>query len=90
MSSAKGRLFCLGLNELTEITAWISSYLHVKHLDVIPHLGTNTKDDFLIPPLKLGHGWVITTHKNNGRDCLTMRKFQLISGSKKGSQSVGI
>ena len=44
--------------------AWISDYIHSFQWDVITHPCSNFNGGLAKPPLKLGHGWVITSHRN--------------------------
>ena len=46
------------------IRAWISNYIHIKQWDVIIHPCPNFDNDLTKPPLKLRHGWVVTSHIN--------------------------
>ena len=41
---------------------YVSKRDHREHWDVIIHQCCNFNDDFVKLPLKLGHGWVITSH----------------------------
>ena len=43
-----------------------------------------SSDDFVKPPLKLRHGWVITSHIWNGFDCLFIPQSQLDRVNQKG------
>ena len=45
------------------IKARISNYIQVKQWDVITHLWPNFHDGLTKPPLKLWHGWVITSQR---------------------------
>ena len=51
---------------LTEITVWISIYTHNFMWNVITHPCPTFNGGFTKPPLKLGHGWVITSHMKLG------------------------
>ena len=41
---------------------WASNYIHKKQWDLIIHPLPYLSGGFVKPPLKLGHGWVITSH----------------------------
>ena len=43
--------------------AWINNYIHMREWDVIIHPHSNFNGGLVKPPLKLGHGWIITYHR---------------------------
>ena len=43
---------------------WTSHYSHIRQWDVITHPCHNFNGGLTKPPLKLGHGWVITSQMN--------------------------
>ena len=43
-------------------STWMNNYIHVKQWDVITHPCPNFNSGLVKPLLKLGHGWVITSH----------------------------
>ena len=64
VSSAKWRPFCLGLNVLSKIKAWINNHAHHFMSDVITHLCPTFNGSFTKQSLKLSHGWIISPPVN--------------------------
>ena len=48
-----------------KIRTWISNLIHIKEWDVIYHPRPNFNGSFVKLLLKLGHGWVIPSHRKN-------------------------
>ena len=44
-------------------SSWISNHIHIKLWDVITHPCPNFNGSLFKPPLELGHGWIITSHR---------------------------
>ena len=65
-------------NILSEIRVWISNFMSSFRWNVIPYPCFNFQCNLVEQPMKLGHGWIITSHILCGCDQLLKRSKQYL------------